>query len=229
MKMKNTLKSVRTIAATLITFGSLAGGANAALTANLVVNGDAETGDLSGWTTVNGMEKFDDPSAIVRGMAGLVPPDSVGDHSFAGLTGPSFSSALQSIDLSPFNADISVGTQAYTVGALLQNRSDTENADTATAIFTFLDGESLALGSSVVFTDLTTDNPSLWSTYSNTGLIPATAQTLEVEIRSERTGGVSADAYVDNVHFALIPEPSSALLVGLGALLVAAPRRARSC
>lgn len=201
----------------LIGFASVPG-AHGAVTANLVINGDLETGDFTGWTTTNGMEIYADPGAAQRGTDGLQPGSSVGDFSFTGGTGPAISTAFQTVPLPVFATAIDSGTQAFTVGVALQSRL-LGAADTASAIFRFQDAAGNLLGSELSFVDPPTGAFD-WTEFSQSGIIPVGARQLEIEVDSRRSAFLSSDAYIDNISFQLIPEASTTLLGGFASLLL---------
>jgi hypothetical protein len=108
-KNRETMKATKTILTSSCLLVALTPMTHAAVTMNLVVNGDTETGDLTGWTTTNGMEVIDDPGATSRGTGGLAPGGDVGRYSFHGGSGPSVSTATQTIDLSTFAGEQPLG------------------------------------------------------------------------------------------------------------------------
>jgi len=190
--------------------------AQAAFTANLVVNGNLETGDLTGWTTTNDMEVLDDPGATTRGSAGLAPGASVGRYSFYGGIGDAIATATQTVSLFPFSVDIDSGTQDFALGVALQSRFAVGAADTARATFRFQDAGGNLLGSELSFVDPPTGAFD-WTEFSQTGIVPVGTRQLFIEVDSRRTQFNSSDAYIDNVSFSLtsaIPEPSSFIVLG---------------
>jgi hypothetical protein len=70
-----------------------------------------------------------------------------------------------------------------------------------------------------------------WALYEFTGLVPATAQSLTVDFIASAsqttTGGTYRDWYADQVIVDIVPEPSTALFGGYGALALLRRRRTR--
>lgn len=191
---------------------------NAAITANLVINGDMESGDLTGWSTSNGMEVIDDPGAVSRGTNGLSPGKTVGRFSFTGGTGPSIATALQTVPLASFASAIDSGTQGFAIGVDLQSRLFSA-ADTASAFFRFQDAGGNLLGSELSFADPPTGNFD-WTEFSQSGIVPVGTRQLEIEVDSRRSGFNSSDGFIDNVSFKLVPEPSTPILGFFSSLLL---------
>jgi hypothetical protein len=65
----------------------------------------------------------------------------------------------------------------------------------------------------------------VWTESSQSGLVPVGTRQLEIEIDSRRNAFNSSDAYIDNITFSLVPEPSVSLLAGIGGLSLLARRR----
>lgn len=200
----------------------------AASTSNLIVNPDAETGDLTGWTTSSGLAAV---SSSTAGTSGLSNSATVGNFVFSGGTNNPTATATQTVSLAAYAADINTGNQPYELSAALQSRGLFNGVmtiiDTAQIEFTFRDNNGAALAPSIVFID----NPPLtlydWDEFSATGLIPVGATELFIEMTSSRSAGQSTDSYIDSVGFQLtpIPEPTSALLLVIG--LFSGLRRSR--
>jgi hypothetical protein len=212
----NTMNSTsRTPAIAACIVAAMASAATAALTGNLVVNGDAETGDLTGWSTTNGMEVIVDSNATVRTTNGLSPGVSIGDSSFTGGTGPMVATAIQLVDLTTHAADIDAGDQLYDLTVLLQTRSPASALDQAGASFTFIDMGGTAVAPAIVFTAPATVAPFPWVQYGATGFVPVGTRNVSIGTVSTRENGLGTDSYIDNVTFSLVPEPG---LIALGLL-----------
>ncbi len=191
-----------------------------ATTSNLVINGNAESADLTGWSSTSGLQVG---STTVSGTNGLPNPNSIGDFIFYGGEGDATARATQTISLTDYLADINTGTQPFYAGALLQSRVLFNGrliiSDIARIEFSFRDLGGMVLGSPIIFVDNApvsnrTQTFYDWDEFSETGFIPSGSRELVIEMTSSRTGVSSTDSYIDNIEFRLtpIPEPSTALL-----------------
>jgi hypothetical protein len=200
-KMKHTLKSVRTLAATLITFGSLAGGANAAVVSFNVSQ-----------TFTQGTGQSDLAATTVSiGSAGsfVVDPGSSGEYlDFDFTVGGAFASTGISPAGYPWMRSFDAG-ETITVSLDFNTSNWT----------TILDGG-------------VTTSP--WDS-SHNGFIGFRANGGELGYISydfSRSSGLStitlnegAFESIAGQSISIIPEPSSAFLLGLGALAVLVRRR----
>lgn len=184
---------------------------------NLVVNGDAETGDTTGWQS-NGV-----------GIIAADPNGTIDEFSFWAGTGNAASETLrQTVDLSMAASGIDAGMIGFDFSAALQNRFLSGVLDRVVLTLSFLDNSSAILGSSFSFED--SSNPTGvydFDFVSMIGVIPAGTRAVLVELDFSRSGFSSTDAFADDIFFALtnnsdaVPLPGAALflLTGLGALL----------
>ena len=82
---------------------------------NKILNGDFETGDLTGWTTTS-----PDPSTVLNGTFGI---ESFGSYFYrAGQT--AFSEVVQAIDVSDLSSDIDSGVAEATLSGYLGSWSN---------------------------------------------------------------------------------------------------------
>ena len=182
--MKHTLKSVRALAAILITLGSLAGGANAAVVANVnVLSSTTMEVTLSGF--FSGPEATQFPEVIVLDfgtsnyVSNIFPDSFVGSYSMSEVSGVLFNNSNSIADTMQI-----VGSQsAFVIGDLISG--------------------------SVLFS------------YSTPHLVNV-GQSFNVYWGTSITG---VGATLQSVGVVAVPEPSSFLLLGFGALGVAASRR----
>ena len=111
--------------------------------------------------------------------------------------------------------------------------------DYGTVHVRFLDGANVALSADVTVggsafvsalgTDPLTGNRA-WGADSISGLVPPGARFIEMSVFEDKTpSGLIIDGYVDNINFsiAVVPEPSTAALFGLGSSLLWFWRRRR--
>ncbi len=196
------------LAPILVALIALAAPATAAtLGANLIVNGDAETGDTTGW--VNSQ----DINAVTG--AGQV---ASGTYAFTAGTGPNPAAMTQEIDLSALAGLIAGGSVDFTVSGAFQNRSsDTVLLDVifVTASNVFVDSVTLSDPNNSGFA---------YDAASASGTLGSNVRAALLELRFFRSGGVSSDAYADDLSLVLsaapIPVPAGLPLLvgGIGAL-----------
>ncbi|MEM9421304.1 MAG: VPLPA-CTERM sorting domain-containing protein [Pseudomonadota bacterium] len=203
----------------------LASSAFAAVTynANLVTNGDAETGDLTGWV-----------SAGVEVVPSSYDPDGIIDnYSFTGALGNAASQTLsQSIDISTEAVLIDVGGVAFSLGAALQNRALGGALDTVTLTLGFQDGGGSSLGQTSYSDSTHPSGVFDFDFVSDAGVLPVGARTVLLVLDFDRNTGYSSDGFADNISFALqqvgasaVPVPAAALLFGSALGGFAAVRR----
>jgi hypothetical protein len=210
----------------LLLFGCLSGAtACPILDTNLIVNGDAELGNTSGWVST-GVEVA---PASLAGTLGLPPNVGIGSFSFTGGQGPATSQTLaQTIDLGSCAAEIDRGEVNSTFGILLQSRTLAGATDVARALLSFQDAGGAALASAA-FEDTDTPNGVFdWESFTDQRVLPFGTRQISVLLEATRTVGVSSDSFFDNVSLRLtssgpgggdpslaVPEPTTWMLFGL--------------
>lgn len=203
----------------------LCGGASAVeLGTSLLVNGNAEAGNTSGWISTGG-DAFP-TTGPAPGTLGLPAGTSLGNYVFTGGTGPASGQSLsQRVDVSELGSAIDSGALSSTFSVLVQSRE----FDPASGELRFLDASNTRLA-----TFAFADTPSTtydWALFQDNRVVPAGTRSIEVYLLSTRTTGVSSDGYFDNASLTLtsaVPEPAAALLVVLGLSLLAGQVR-RQC
>jgi hypothetical protein len=165
----------------------------------LIINGDAETGDISGWVD-GGIEVVSNAAA---GTLGLPLGVDIGDFSFTGALGPTLETLSQSVDVTAFSSQIDAGAAKSIFSALLQSRSTGGIIDTAKTNLSFVDGGGGQL-ESVTFedTDVTTFD---WEQVLDERVVPVGTRSIEITLEATRTGGVSTDAFFDNFSLNVTP------------------------
>ncbi|MDJ0556774.1 MAG: hypothetical protein QNJ68_20485 [Microcoleaceae cyanobacterium MO_207.B10] len=197
----------------------------ATLGVELVQNGNAETGDTTGWLSTG-------INTVSTSTPWLLPsPVDIGQFSFTGGTGPSDSQALlQSIDVSSLALQIDRGDIVSSFSILLQSRLVSPVNDIATATLSFLD-ESNNILESEIFTDRPVHNVFDWNQFIDERIVPVETRSIEITLDSSRYQGSSSDSYFDEVSLTLnslsttsgdnqsVPEPTSVIsLIVLGTL-----------
>ena len=204
-------------------------GSAAVLGANLVVNGDAETGDTSGWTSTG----IEIGQSAVAGVAALPVGVNTGNWVFWGGGGNAQSQWLsQLIDVSDLSPLIDAGGVSSKFSILVQSRRSSGLVDAGNGELRFLDAANFVLGSFSFADNSIVSDVFDWNYVTNASAIPVGTRSVQIFLDSTRTGGNSTDAFFDNVSLVLVnnvPEPgTSALAAGLIAVLGAMTVRKRS-
>ncbi|MDB4722949.1 PEP-CTERM sorting domain-containing protein, partial [Akkermansiaceae bacterium] len=200
MKLKYT--KVATLAATLITFGSLAGGANAA-----IVNGTFDDG-LTGWTTTGA-------SGFSAGT-NTFPGGNTGARIFNSNTqtvGPNeFREFSQTVDLT------AITTLSFDISTRYNGFGNAWDASRFVASVTIDGVDQITFSTTDVQLGVEIDVSSLSGDHDLGFRLTSLMTTV-----GTGSGVVTHQFVFDNVT--AVPEPSSALLLGFGALSFAARRR----
>lgn len=195
------------LAVTLLALGLAARSASAA---NIVTNPNfangGYAGSLAGWTTNNNFYGYGQWGAVYLGDHG---DPNISDA----LTGCSGSLCItgSGVDVAELYQDLSTTPgDSYTLSFLYNAGPDASN-------------ELKVLFGSTVATDLTNITTGLFATYSYSGLVASSATTRLEFLGQTGSGDIALTevSVVDNGP-SIIPEPSSLVLLGTGALLFAA-------
>jgi hypothetical protein len=131
----------------------------------------------------------------------------------------------QRIDLStgPTAAAIPTGGATFSLSAFFSSYST--NGDLGNVHVEFFDAPfgGASVGPPILITD---NNPTTWTQVSTSGLVPPTALAARISVYGSAFSG-GPDGYIDNVSFSIVPEPSTAALVGLAAAAVPISLRRR--
>ncbi|MFE9429134.1 ricin-type beta-trefoil lectin domain protein [Kitasatospora sp. NPDC006697] len=190
--------------------------------ANLIVNGDAESGPASGngnsavpipgWTVTQGV-----PVVVAYGTSGFPSAGSPGSPTrgakfFAG--GNSGSSALhQSVDISASAGSVDAGTATYNLSGWLGGWQG--DNDRAALVATFADAAGNRLGSAQIGPVTWTDRNSVteFLQRSAVGTVPAGARSIALDLQMTQSWGYD-DGYADGLSLTLTTgSPRSANLV----------------
>jgi hypothetical protein len=223
---------MRTLVAVLaIVFASLQAEASAApLLTNLIVNGDAELGNINSWTSGFGnapVQVTDHVGPFPEFGIGLPAGVSIGQYVFTGgLAGPgdgSYSQVMrQVVDLSGFALLIDAGLAQADFRALVEDRVQSPLSDTVNGTVRYLNAAGSVLAS-FTFNDPTNLSGQYdWFQFADSRLLPTNTRKAEVTFSFFRSGGSSTDSAVDNVSLQIadrsapansVPEPASLALV----------------
>ena len=186
--------------------------------ANLITNPGFETGDLTGW--------------LALGLSGSSTITVEGTDN-----GPSAAGTHDAFE----------NNQAEALGLTLQQTTANGSATAGTVYYSY----DLKLGTAAVggvfFVEIFAQNsvgaviggsgllgnytPANWTTYSGSFVAPANTDhlTIQFEANTGAAAGSVSSMHVDNVdlHQAVVPEPATLSLVGLGLLGVLMARRSR--
>ena len=177
---------------------ALASPVRAAVTGNLIVNPDAETGNTSGWV-----------DALAHGF-GVSPgafafPVQSGAHSFwAGVTGPASAAwtneIRQDINVSAYSSAIDAGTAVAYFSGYGRTNSASGSTDNGRIIVEYRNG----VGSVLQSFDTGNITPvNTWVLEQNSRTAPVGTRTIRVRLLGNRGGGASTDCGFDALSFTL--------------------------
>lgn len=178
------------------------------IASSAIINGDAESGDCTGWD-LSGDEII---SAVqfANQSTGRVNP-AQGDYLF------SFVKTRGSYAMMSQSGLINPGTESLTLGGLFQG----EYADYGVATLNIYDqsGTELLSHDSGILT-----SPYLvWSTFQFTSQLPQNSHSWQVTLEGFLYYGSYVNVFYDDVY--LVPEPATLCLFGLGGLVLRRKRK----
>ena len=163
----------------------------AAIGINLVVNGNAETGNTVGWDSSGGLEVV--PATGLH--AGF------GSFTFTGGPGPLAQGMSQSIDISDHASKIDKGELTFIFSIQLQSR----NTNVASAVVNFID-ENDSILDTLYFFDNINLQLSDWNEFSSYDVVPVSTRVIEITLLANRAVGSLTDpidAFFDEVQLSL--------------------------
>jgi hypothetical protein len=230
----------RKVATTLVASGLLApSAAHAAdLGVNLAVNGGFETVDLAttgnyngprilNWTGPNMFAYSHNGSASSAGVVpdyadGADPPGAGNWYFSSNNTGVADPTDVRAADVfyqdinvasGPTSVAIAAGNATFALSGYFSSYLNDDDAGNVRADFRNAGG---SIGNAVI-TDNDAGDDNVWNLVSTNGIIPVGTTTVRLSLFGTPVNG-GADGYIDNVEFVIrgIPEPSSAMIAGLG-------------
>ena len=171
----------------------------AAFQGNEIVNGDAETGDLTGWTDALGH------GFSVFAGSGSTQPHG-GNWCFHGGThgpsGPMVSEGAQDIGVSQYAPDIDAGLLLAGFQGYARSNSDGTNTDTAEIVLEYLDAsfQLLESYSSGIAMPVNT-----WVEVDDHRWIPSLTRTIRVRLIASRQVGMGTDGFFDDLVLVVGP------------------------
>jgi Thrombospondin C-terminal region len=158
---------------------------------NLLINGDAETGDLTGWTDPlgHGFTVSTSPQLVYAGAFSFTP----------GQFGPSGAwnqELLQTVDVSGMSADIDAGTETSVFTGVGRSNSIPGSVDPGSVVLEFLNAGGAVLQTYASGTIAPTNT---WIPLCDMRLMPVGTRTLRLRLIGSRTIGLSTDCFFDDL------------------------------
>lgn len=180
-------------------------------TANLIVNGDAESavGSTDGSAvTTPGWTITGNATAIKYDVSGYVAstdpgPTNRGLNYFAGGSSDALSTMTQTISLASYATKVATGAITYTLSGYLGGFSSQDDNVTVTA--SFRNAAGTEVGTVTIGPVLAADRGSVTGMLaeSASGTVPATAQSVFITVTMTRVSGTNNDGYADNLSLVL--------------------------
>ena len=227
--MKNNLSTLFATAAAACFFVSPL---YADIIVDLVENGGNDDalvgGEISGWTEVSG---------TTWTQRATSPNPQAGSAYFnAGNNGTSFPDAYegelaQTIDVSFLSGNIDAGLQEFIfigyVSGWESRAGNSSDDDTAQIIVDYQNSSGGSLGSYDTGAANYNYHTDGWTQMTDTRFAPTGTRQIEISLIAERVDGTNNDGYFDSIQLrtAVIPEPSTFMLTGMGITMLLLRRR----
>ena len=172
----------------------------AAQSGNLLVNGGAETGDMTGWTDPTG-HGFQAVHATTLSYVGVVEGNWAFWAGDTGPVGPWDHEVYQDVDVSAWAPDIDAGLVHWCFKAYLYSRNLDGFEEKARVVLEWYDGAGGLLA-----TWSTPDPPLHWNAYytnQGTDQVPVATRRIRCRMLGTRSGGANTDALLDGLHLEL--------------------------
>ena len=175
------------------------------LSPNLLVNGDAETGDITGWTVTTGVME-----SLTAGECSGTTPHSGAQYFAVGAICVEFfyASAYQEVDMTPWFSAVDSGFVRVHFGGYLRNFS---GSDRPKFILNFLDFTGTPIDSTDEFS--TTNNS--WTLFNESALVPPGTRSIQYVVRGRRNSGSDNDSYFDDLFLQVNGSECNTLLTSI--------------
>ena len=160
----------------------------------LVINGDAETGGLDGWSPTDQIGAVDSAAA---GADGLPDGAVLGEYVFTAALGRPIESCAQAVDVSGSAVAIDAGRLTASLSGALQSRTSGGALDTVVCRFDFLDEDDAVLLSRSYVDESIVNGVSDWHLFDEAVTVPTGTRTIDVTLTMQRNAGLSTDAFAD--------------------------------
>lgn len=196
--------------------------------ANLLTNPGAESGDLSGWSSIGPFY-----ATTMQDQSGPDVYPHSGNYFFSAAQSPSSGATItQIVDVSSYAALIDSGLALYNAGLWYQTEYWNGAMDLVQAAVVFYastDGSGSGIDADV------SDEMGIhadWAYAGTIGTIPLGTRSIKIEINGLLRSGTYVNAFVDDTHLKIaenvIPEPTTLLLFGSSLLGLVGFRRRKS-
>ena len=178
-------------------------------------------------TTAGAPDSSVDPEAAAEGINWL------SGNRLAGSAGSSSNpqTLVQLVDISADSALVDSGAAQLVLDFMF---ADNDSYDTATVNVSFFSdvAGTTAIGTALTTGDMAPTGPEAgstdrapWEARDLSGAVPALARSLEIEIVNVRSNGSAGNVHFDAMSGAIVPEPTSFALCGIGLLAMALGRK----
>jgi len=167
--------------------------APAAAQSNFLTNGDAETGDLTGWTDVTGIGFDVTTVPVASGQFSFHP-------GFNGAPGPTTQELRQDVDITAFASSVLAGSlqASFSVAGYSSQQGTAFDPGNAVVEYRSATGAVLASYDTGTFMPF-----NAFHTFEDIRTVPLGTTTIRVRLIGNRLGGQSTDCYFDDVELGL--------------------------